>query len=595
MVGSSVCVHRLVGEWVDRQPGACAVRESVSARSVCGRELTYAGLWEHAGRLAGELAERGIGRGDRVAVAMDPSVDLVVAFLGIIRAGAAYLPLDRHAPGDRLAGILDDADVTKVVCAATFDERRWRLPPRLQRIDVSAGKVAAPEVEVGGDDPVYVAFTSGSTGRPKGVVVPHRAVIRLAVDPNYCTIAPGDRVANLANPAFDATTFEVWSTLIAGGTVVAIPSATDLPIDDWVGVLAGESITTMFLTTSLFHTVARERPAAFATVDNLVVGGEQLDLGAVRDVLAASPPRRLVNGYGPTETTTFAVAFECTAESLAGASRIPIGFALQNTSTHVLDDDLEPVAPGEVGELCIGGPGVALGYLGRPELTAEKFVTEPRSGDLIYRTGDMARELPSGALEVVGRRDRQVKLRGFRIEPAEIEEALRDTGVVDAAFVEKLGEGPAATLVAFVLPARFAGPDVDTLPVLLARRLPRYMIPARWIRLTEVPLGPTGKADRARLLELLTRSEQADDRAELADGVSTALRVIWRDVLGVPDVSPADSFIDLGGNSILAIQVASRLGQALTVRVEPGDVLLADSFAELNTVLRQKLSAGTGS
>ncbi|HEX6357938.1 non-ribosomal peptide synthetase [Actinophytocola sp.] len=584
-------MHRLVGEWVHRQPSACAVRESDS-----GRELTYLELWEHAGRLAGALAARGVGRGDRVAVALDPSVDLVVAFLGIIRAGAAYLPLDRHAPGDRLAGIVEDADVSLVVCAATLDERRWRLPPRLARIDVRDQRsVSAPEVETGADDPIYVAFTSGSTGRPKGVVVPHRAVIRLAVNPNYCTIAPGDRVANLANPAFDATTFEVWNTLVAGGTVVTIPSATDLPIDDWIGVLARESITTMFLTTSLFHTVARERPDAFATLDTLIVGGEQLDLGAARDVLAARPPRRLVNAYGPTETTTFAATFECTAENLAGATRVPIGFALQNTSTHVLDDDLTPVAAGEMGELCIGGPGVALGYLGRPDLTAAKFVTDPRSGELIYRTGDMARVLPSGALEVAGRRDRQVKLRGFRIELDEIEEALRDTGLVDAAFVEKVGEGPTAALVAFVLPARFAAPDMATLPVLLARRLPKYMIPARWLRLTGVPLGPTGKADRARLLELLARADQPDDGAERADDVRAALAGIWRDVLGVAEVSPADSFLDLGGNSILAIQVASRAGQALRVRVEPGDVLLADTFGELNTVLRQKMSAGVGS
>jgi amino acid adenylation domain-containing protein len=591
VAGNSAVVHRLVGEWVDRRPHACAVRESDS-----GRELTYQELWAHAGRLAGELAARGVGRGDRVAVALDPSVDLAVAFLGIIRAGAAYLPLDRHAPAERLAGILEDADVSVVVCPATLDERRWRLPPRLDRVDVRDQRDApAPEVETACDDPIYVAFTSGSTGRPKGVVVPHRAVVRLAVDPNYCTIAPGDRVANLANPAFDATTFEVWSTLVAGGTVVAIPSATELSIDEWVGVLLRESITTMFLTTSLFHTVARERPGAFASLHNLVVGGEQLDLGVVRDVLATRPPRRLVNGYGPTETTTFAVAFECTAQSLAGADRVPIGFALQNTSTHVLDDDLTPVAPGEVGELCIGGPGVALGYLGRPDLTEATFVTEPRSGERIYRTGDLARVLPGGALEVTGRRDRQVKLRGFRIELDEIEEALRDTGLVDAAFVAKTGEGPAATLVAFVLPARFSGPDMATLPVLLARRLPKYMIPSRWLRLTEVPLGPTGKADRARLLELLEQADKPDAGAEGADDVRAALAGIWRDVLGVADVSPADSFIDLGGNSILAIQVASRAGQALRVRVEPGDVLLADSFGELNTVLRRKMSAGVGS
>ena len=374
-------VHHLVARWVERRPSATAVRDSLS-----GASLSYGELWERAGWLAGELARRGVVPGDLVAVGMDPSIDLVTALLGILRAGAVYVPLDPHAPAERLALVLSEAS-SDVVVAGSGEEwaRRWapRLPTGLPRLAVPLAEPAGsgvPNVRAGGHAPAYVSFTSGSTGRPKGVVVPHRAVHRLVVDPNYCTIGPDDRVANLSNPAFDATTFELWSTLTAGATVVVFPAVTDLPVDDWIARLADDGITTMFLTTSLFDTIARERPGAFRSVRELLVGGEQLDIGAVRRVLAAEPPARLAQCVRSDRGDDLRRHLRMHAESLADAERVPIGFALQNTTLLVLDDELAPVAHGEVGELCIGGPGVALGYLGQPELTSEKFVVEPGAG-----------------------------------------------------------------------------------------------------------------------------------------------------------------------------------------------------------------------
>ncbi|MDT5174187.1 MAG: hypothetical protein QOG37_1438, partial [Mycobacterium sp.] len=506
-------LHLLIEEWVGRQPDACAVRDAST-----NRELTFRQLWHHSGHLADQLRARGVKRGDFVGLAMHRSVDMIVGMLGIIRAGAAYLALDAHAPVDRIAMMLADADV-RLVVEAQADEvgttHRCQLPEGIHRLAVPtaigstlSGEPDHTTVSVSGSSPAYVAYTSGSTGRPKGVVVPHRAVIRLVMSPNYCTIAPGDRVANSSNPAFDASTFEVWSTLTAGGTLVVFPTVTDLPLNRWVDMIRAERITTMFLTTSLFHMVAREQPTAFRTLDTLIVGGEQLELAAVRRVLAKEPPKRLLNGYGPTETTTFATYYECTEDSLAGYDRVPIGYALQNTRLHVVDEDLRPVRPGEPGELCVGGPGVALGYLHRPELTTEKFVGEsPVDGhpaEPMYRTGDLVRELPSGALELLGRRDRQIKLRGFRIELEEIERAAVDTGLADAAFVEKVGQGPSATLIGFVLPAASAPAQPSDLAAALlaelAQTLPEYMIPARWNVLAQVPFGPTGKADRAALM-----------------------------------------------------------------------------------------------
>jgi amino acid adenylation domain-containing protein len=455
--------------------------------------------------------------------------------------------------------------------------------------------------EVDEDSPAYVSFTSGSTGRPKGVVVPHRAVARLVMEPNYCTIEPGDRVANMANPAFDATTFELWSTLTAGGTVVVLPTPTELPVDDWIGRVADEAIDTMFLTTSVFHTIARERPDAFSTLRNLVVGGEQLDIGLSRRVLAAKPPGRLVNGYGPTETTTFAAAYECTDESLRDLAKVPIGYPLQRTDLLVLDDQLNPVAPGETGELCVGGPGVALGYLGQPELTEQKFVTDPRSGDTIYRTGDMVRELPGGALEVVARRDRQVKVRGFRIELEEIEHATAATGLVEAVFAEKVGDGPNAVLVGFIQPADGAdrGALASALRARLAERVPGYMIPARWVPLDAVPLGPTGKADRAAMLAMLAGPAQpaatlsapaAPDESADQPGFAVVGQVI-AEVLGIASVSATANFLDLGGNSILAMQIASRISAQLAVDVEPAELLLAETLAEFAGTLPSNVVA----
>ncbi|MFD0372184.1 amino acid adenylation domain-containing protein [Streptomyces sp. NPDC127114] len=603
---AAVSVHEVVARWVERQPEACAVRDPAG-----GLELSYRELWQRAGWLAAELARRGVGRGDLVPVAQDRSVDLIVTFLGILRCGAAYLPLDGLAPTSRLADIVAESGsgvIVRAPGAAGAAPGRWAglpdwLPEGVTPLDLPRSDPGLPVPEVSGDrdDPAYVNFTSGSTGRPKGVVVPHRAVLRLALNALFCTVEAGDRVASSANPAFDATTFELWNALCGGATVVVFPSVTELAMDEWAALIRAERIDHMFLTTSLFHTVARESAGAFGTVGTVVVGGEQLELAAVRRVLAAEPPGRLVNGYGPTETTTFAAYFDCTDESLDGLDRVPVGFPLQETSLHLLDAGLNEVPEGETGELCVGGPGVALGYLARPELTAERFVTLPATGERIYRTGDTGRLLPNGAVELFGRTDRQVKLRGFRIELEEIERTAMACGLADAAFVEKTGEGPAASLVGFVLPSPegAAGLGREELPGALNRRLgetlPSYMLPSRWLVLDRVPFGSTGKADRNQLLRLLdapaaTPAQPAPSGPGTAAGSGTdaahapviaALQAVWQDVLGAEAVDPADNFIDLGGNSILAMQVAVRVQQRLDVRIDAGAVLLTDSLEEL--------------
>ncbi|MEI5097704.1 non-ribosomal peptide synthetase [Streptomyces sp. PmtG] len=450
-------------------------------------------------------------------------------------------------------------------------------------------------------------FTSGTSGLPKAVVVPHRAVRRLVDDPLYCAVEPGTRVGNAANPAFDATTFEIWATLSARGTVVTLPPVAAVGLDAWLDLLRAERVDALFLTTALFHMIAHERPGALGVLDTLLVGGEALNPEAARRVLAAGPPNRLVNVYGPTEATTFATYYDLTPERLDAVDRVPIGHAIQHTALHVLGPDLLPVADGERGELCVGGPGVALGYQGRPDLTAERFVTVPGAAELgtLYRTGDVVRTGPEGRLEIFGRLDRQVKVRGFRVELEEIERAAVATGLVDTAVVEKSGEGASAALVGFLVPSGRDAAERDAVPgrlrSALAQVLPDYMLPARWSVLDELPLGPTGKVDRAALLAADTDTTDTDTGAGTppvpADGelpgtdpLPRDVLRLWCEVLDVPDARADDNFIASGGNSILAIQLSSRISEAAAAEIGPADVLLSDDLAALIDAVRHSMS-----
>jgi amino acid adenylation domain-containing protein len=566
-------VAALVAGWAADTPDAPAITVAGSDESVSYREL-----WARSGRLARELVDRGVEPGAIVAAGMGRSVDLVVGLLGIVRAGAAYLALDAKAPPERTAEVLRDAEVHFGLTGARHDTTGLPVTP----VPVPAvGGGASVDVPVEADDPCNVVYTSGSTGRPKGVVIPHRAVISLVDKPVFCTLNPGDRMAIAANPAFDAFTFELWGTLAAGATIVVLPDIADLGLDRWVELVRDE-LDALFLTTSVFHLVARERPAAFGSLDTVLFGGEQADSALLRRVLTDAPPGRLVNVYGPTETTTLSTILDCTLDSVPEHQRVPVGYAVQDTTLSIVDESGRPVADGETGELYIGGAGVALGYLGRADLTAERFVPDPSGGSsTVYRTGDLVRTLPSGALEVIGRRDRQVKIRGYRIELDEIEVAAKATGLVDAAIVEAIGTGNATSLVGFVLP-RTA--DTGALAARLAQRLPAYMLPARWIALAELPLGSVGKVDRARLVAL---AAEETAQAEPADEITELVGGVWRELLGVPAVRGGDNFLDLGGNSLLAVQVASRIRDRLAVEVEPAEVLTSDTFADLVDRLRR--------
>ncbi|HVO12180.1 MAG TPA: amino acid adenylation domain-containing protein, partial [Vicinamibacteria bacterium] len=539
------------------------------AASFGAERLSYRELDRRSNQLARRLHRLGVGLESRVGLCLERSAALPVATLGILKAGAAYLPLDPSYPQERLAFMLRDGAVDVVV---TQEALRARLPPHGPTLVSLDGERSAIEAEgdaafdagAGGGHLAYVIYTSGSTGEPKGVCVPHGAVGRLVLNTNYVRLEEHDRVAQASNASFDAATFELWGPLLHGGCVVGLEREVTLRPSDFASELREQRISTLFLTTALFNVLARDAPGAFAGLKTLMFGGEAVDPRWVRAVLSSAPPQRLLHVYGPTETTTFAT-WHHVRELAASEATVPIGLPLTNTTAYVLDAGMQPVPLGVSGELFLGGDGLARGYWRRPALTAERFLPDPfgsTPGARLYRTGDLVKRRPDGTLEFLGRADHQVKLRGFRIELGEIETALREHAEVrDAAVL--LREEPAGgrQLVAYVVGARGGGEGWDGLRDHLRRRLPEYMVPAAFVALPALPLTPNGKLDRRSLPAPPSAVERLGDVAAPATEVERTVAAVWREVLGTAAIGIDDSFFDLGGHSLLLIQVHERLAR----------------------------------
>ncbi|MEU3606816.1 amino acid adenylation domain-containing protein [Streptomyces sp. NPDC035033] len=518
-------------------------------------ELTRAELNARANRLAHLLRARGVRRGDAVALRLERSADLVTAILAVLKAGGAYVPLDPRAPAARTAAIV--RDTRPVLLLTTADAPAVDGVPRLLLDDPAtvAGRAAAPagdpRLPASPDDVAYVMYTSGSTGRPKGIAVTHANVAALASDP--CWSGPAQaRVLFHSPPAFDASTYELWVPLLRGGRVVVAPPG-DLDVPALAGLITGSGVTGLWLTAALFDVMAEHDPGCFAGVREVWAGGEALSPAAVGRVLAACPGTMVVNGYGPTETTTFATAHPVRALAPA-APGVPIGRPLAGTRALVLDAGLRPVPEGVVGELYLAGTGLARGYLGQPGPTAARFVADPSgpSGARMYRTGDLARWNASGELEFAGRSDDQVKIRGFRIEPGEVEAVL--TGhpeVARAVVLARPDRAGGVRLVAY--PVTEADPAA--LRAYAAERLPDYMVPAAVVPLSALPLTPNGKVDRAALPE---PALPVTDRREPGTPREKLLCELFSGVLGLDRVGADDDFFVLGGDSILSIRLVSQ-------------------------------------
>ncbi len=543
------CIHQLFEQQAEKTPDAIALMYEEHI-------LSYAALNARANRLARRLIRQGIRSDDRVAVLLERSIELVVAQLAILKAGAVYVPIDPRVPDERQHWLINDCSAKLLLTdiPVNLDIPLYCFADEMSDIeeeDYLNLNLPRSNIEL-----AYIMYTSGSTGTPKGVMVPHQAVVRLVINNGYAEIGPDDRVAFEANPAFDASTFEVWAPLLNGGTLVVIDHTTVLTPKAFVQALQAYRITVMWLSVGLFNRLAAELAPALAQLKILIVGGDVLDPHVIAQVLRDSPPQQLLNGYGPSEGTTFTTTYRITALSL-GMTQIPIGRPIANTRVYLLDVYGQPVPLGVVGELYIGGAGVACGYLNRPELTAERFLVDLFS-DLpdarMYRTGDLARYLPDGNLEFLGRNDQQVKIRGFRIEPGEIEARLVEHSTVQEAVVLVLGDGQDKRLVAYVVARQDEG-LANSLRTYLSAILPDYMVPSAFVRLDDFPLTLNGKLDR-HALPAPSNEAFARQIYEAPQGeTETVLAAIWCELLGVEQVSRYDNFFVLGGHSLLAMRM----------------------------------------
>jgi amino acid adenylation domain-containing protein len=520
-------IAQLFSEQAARSPAAVALTYKDA-------QITYGELNTRANRLAHHLIARGVTEDTIVGVWLDRSPDMVAALLAILKAGGAYLPLDLAYPADRLAHMLGD---TRAPIVITRPEFVATLPPGGAEVVVldPAGAALAhqpttdPAPRGSADSLAYVNYTSGSTGRPKGVPIPQRGVLRLVFGASYARLDASRVFLQLAPACFDAATFELWGPLLHGGRCVLFDDK--LPtLQKLRQVIERNRVTTLFITTALFNTIIDEDPQLLAPIEQLLTGGEAHSVPHMRKALRELPGTQISSVYGPTETTTFAT-FHPVPSLPPEATSIPIGRPIGNTTTYILDDQLRRVGVGVVGELYIGGDGLARGYLHQPELTREKFVSNlgflpPH--ERLYRTGDLAKYLPDGSIDFIGRADNQVKIHGFRIELGEIESQLiTHSGVRQAAVVVHDRSYADRRLIAYLIPDTRPDTRPDTqrsrvteareLRAHLQQRLPAYMIPAQFEWLEAFPLTPNGKVDRKELARLATTAHRATERADSHD------------------------------------------------------------------------------
>ncbi|MBF6329825.1 amino acid adenylation domain-containing protein [Nocardia transvalensis] len=546
-----------------------ALRPRASAAVDHGRSLTYGELALRSDVLAARLIDAGVRPGDTVGVCGGRSLEAVVAFLGILKAGAAYVPLDDSAPPRRLQAMAEEAGLQTVVTLPGNICRVRRIRTRIEldaTWDATVTEFQRPPVAA--TDCAYVIFTSGTSGRPKPVAIPHRGVVRLAFsDLVSQRPRPGDRVLHAYGLSSDASTIEIWSALLSGACLVLADREELLAPEALQDRLVADRVTIAYLTTGVFHHVARTRPEALRTLRFVSAGGEALDPDLTRAVLAACPDTTVVNFYGPTENSVVSTA-HLVWNLPAEATTVPIGRPLENSTCYVVRADGTPADIGEEGDLLVGGDGLALGYLGDPELTRERF-TVTADGDRRYRTGDRAVWLPSGELEYRARADRQIKLRGHRVELDEIEARLRAYDEIGEAMVD-LDQN---TLTGYLTPARPGQPiPIERIRRDLATWLPAAVVPSRLIPLDAFPVTHGGKVDRRRLRNLRTADAPAPTSHD-GGGLLDTLAGIWQTMLRVHP-APDDDFYDLGGDSLLAAETVTRTLAALDIEARHSSALI---------------------
>ncbi|HEY3838276.1 MAG TPA: amino acid adenylation domain-containing protein [Bryobacteraceae bacterium] len=536
-------------------------------------EMDYRELDRRANQLAQFLISRGVAAGDRVGLLFERSPELIIAQLATLKVGGVYVPIDPQAPPERVAFFVRDAGFSLLLCAGEAPALPDAPALRILSLGKEGAAIAqASAVNPGrsrqGGDPAYVMYTSGSSGVPKGVEIPHRAIVRLVCSQDYFPAGPEQCTLLLGSPGFDGTTYEIWSALLHGACCAVFP-------DRWMDhqrlehVIRTLGVTCLSISTGLFNQIIDRQPHLFETTRHVMVVGEALSVPHIRRAMAAMPHVRFGNGYGPTECTTFTCAWVIEDPATWGCASVPLGIPINHTECHIVDADLRPVPIGVAGELLVGGDGLALRYVNRPELTEQRFIRHPFSDDpqaRLYRTGDRCFWLPNGLIAYVGREDDQVKLRGYRIELAEVEAALRRcAGIENAAVVVHTFPSGARGLVGGVVVAAAHPWNEEGTRAELERLLPDAMVPSRLFRAEHLPLTQNGKVDRRALAGIVQDRLAAEiaapagsSKAALTDGVRQLLTV-WKTVLRDGSLDADSDFFRCGGDSLLAVEVATEV------------------------------------
>ncbi|NEQ68437.1 MAG: amino acid adenylation domain-containing protein, partial [Symploca sp. SIO2D2] len=560
-------IHQLFEEQVERTPDAIALVYQ-------NQHLTYRELNCRANQLAYYLRSLGVEADKLVGLCVERSLEMVVGMLGILKAGGAYVPLDPEYPQERLSFMLEDTQVRVLLTKEKFLETL----PATSPLEQNQGRIVCLDTNwqtieqanhdnlhsrVSGENLAYVIYTSGSTGKPKGVEVVHRGVNRLLFGVDYAHLDETQRFLQMAPISFDASTLEIWGALLHGARCVLFPEPIPTA-DNLREEIHKHGITILWLTAALFNSIVDDDPKALSGIQQLLIGGEALSVVHVQKALETLPLTTIINGYGPTENTTFTCCYPIPRQLETKIESISIGRPIANTQIYILDEYLQPVPMGVPGELHIGGAGLARGYLNRPELTQEKFIPSPfNNSKLLYKTGDLVRYLPDGNIEFLGRIDHQVKIRGFRIELGEIEAVLSQHEDVQVACVIVREDTPGEKrVVAYVVPQPEVTLTTSTLRQFLTHKLPGYMIPSALMILESLPLTPNGKIDR-RALKAPSNSSDWETFVEARNQLELQLVQLWSKVLKLDKIGVQDNFFELGGHSLLASYLMTQIKQQL--------------------------------
>ena len=595
---SDKCVHQLVEERARFVPESIAVEQDE-------RRLTYRELNERANQLAHYLRSKGVNPEVPVGICLQRSCELLVALLGVLKAGGACLPLDPDYPNERLAYMLEDSQAPVLITQSdllpvlgSIKSEVVLLEPGLKILECQSREnpvlVATPE------NLAYVIYTSGSTGKPRGVLLTHRGLVNHNVAAiKLYGIQPCDRVLQFASISFDIAIEEIWPTWMAGATLVIRSSKTLMGGSEFLRWIRAQRVTVLNLPTAYWHELVRELAESKQSVPEnmrlVIVGGEKASSTAYKSWLQCGGERvRWINTYGPTEASVIATAFEPN-RSKPIPDNLPIGRPIANTEVYILNESLQPVPVGEPGELHIGGPGLARGYLNRPEMTAAKFIAHPFKTDdgvRLYKTGDLARFLPNGEIEFIGRTDFQVKIRGYRIELGEIETVLEKcAGVRECVVIAREDDG-AKRLVGYVVAALDRAPSPSELRDSLGEHLPEYMVPADFVFLQALPHTPNGKVDRRALpAPPSTGESESIDVVAPRDAVEMQMVRIWEQVLGKRPIGIRDNFFELGGHSLLAVRLMGRVEKAFGQQLPLTALVQAPTIEQFAELVRQDASS----